>query len=158
VPDLVITFTKPPEERPNSALAPPATTTSFPDRVEVEREGWPLSTALLAEEGVVEVRPVHGHVVVNAALARHGELVAIRALHDRHIGGEQREVDEVAPVVRQTRYSRGGEGVAAADCVTFTTGCVASTVTAARVTAASGSRRATVSPTPSAIPVRFTSA
>ena len=70
-------------------------------RVEVERKRRSLPAALLAEERVVEVRPVHRHVVVDAALARHGELIAIRALHDRHVGREQREVDEVAPVVRQ---------------------------------------------------------
>jgi hypothetical protein len=79
------------------------------DGVEVEGEGRPLPAALLAEEGIVEVGPVHRHVVVNAALATNRELVAIGALHDGDVGCEQREIEEVAPVVRQPRDHLAGE-------------------------------------------------
>src|SRR5207245_8885540 len=46
-------------------------------RIEVERERRPLAAALLAEERIVEVRPVHRDVVVDAALAGDRQLVAI---------------------------------------------------------------------------------
>ena len=71
--------------------------------VQVEREGRPLATALLTEERVVEVRPVHRHVVVDPALARHRQLVAVRPLDDRDVRREQGQADEVSPVVRQAR-------------------------------------------------------
>ena len=43
VPDLVTTFTKPPFERPNSALAPAATTTTSwtASRLKVKAGRWP---------------------------------------------------------------------------------------------------------------------
>src|SRR5207253_8162444 len=71
--------------------------------VEVERERWALAAALLSEEGVVEVGSVHRDNVEDAALAGDGELVAIRPLHDRDVGCEQRQIEVVAPVVRQSR-------------------------------------------------------
>ena len=71
----------------------------FPHGVEVEGERRSLAAALLSEERVVEVRPVDGDVVVNAPLPRDRQLVAVRPLHDRHIGREQRQVEVVAPIV-----------------------------------------------------------
>ena len=72
--------------------------------IEVEGKRRPLAAALLAKERVVEVRTVHRHVVVNAALARHGQLVAVWTLHDGHVRREQRQVEVVASVVRQARH------------------------------------------------------
>ena len=72
--------------------------------IEVEGKRRPLAAALLAKERIVEIGAVHRHVVVNTALTRHRQLVAVRALHDRHVGREQREVEIVAPVVRQARH------------------------------------------------------
>src|SRR5712692_4407414 len=74
----------------------------FPDRIAVERERGPLAAALLPEERVVEVRSVHGDVVVDAPLARHRQLVTVRSLYDRDVWGQEREVQIVAPVVGQT--------------------------------------------------------
>src|SRR5207237_8146592 len=68
--------------------------------VQVEGEGRPLPTALLAEERVVEVRSIDRDVVVDSTLSRHGELVTIRALHGCDVGREEREIEEIAPVVR----------------------------------------------------------
>jgi len=55
--------------------------------VQVEGEGRPLPTALLAEERVVEVRSIDRDVVVDSTLSR-------------HVGREEREIEEIAPVVR----------------------------------------------------------
>jgi hypothetical protein len=48
---------------------------------------------------------------VDPALARDGKLVAVRALHDTHVGCQQREVQEVPAVVRQVRDRRFGKPV-----------------------------------------------
>ena len=79
------------------------------DRVEVERERRALAAALLAEEGIVEVGAVHRDVVVDAALAADADLVAVGALHDRHVRRERREVEDVAPVVRQSLHGLDAE-------------------------------------------------
>ncbi len=76
----------------------------FLHRIQIERERRPLAAALLAEERIVEVGAVHRHVVLDAALTRHRQLVAVRALHDRHVGREQGEVQEIAAVVGETRH------------------------------------------------------
>ena len=69
--------------------------------VQVEGEGRALAAALLAEERVVEVGAVDRHVVVNALLAADADLVAVRALHDGHVRGQRREIEDVAAVVGQ---------------------------------------------------------
>ena len=69
------------------------------DRVLAEGEGRPLPAPLLAEEGVVEVGPVHDEVVEDAALAADVELISVGALRDRDAGSQKREVQVVAPVV-----------------------------------------------------------
>ena len=71
------------------------------DGVLVEGEGRPLAAALLAEERVVEVRAVHGDVVVDALLAVDADLVAVGPLHDGHARRQLHERQEVAPVVGQ---------------------------------------------------------
>ena len=71
------------------------------DGVLVEREGGPLPAPLLAEERIVEVRPVDDEVVEDAALAADVQLVAVRSLRDRRAGGEQGQVQVVAAVARQ---------------------------------------------------------
>ncbi len=78
-------------------------------RVEVESERRPLATPLFAEERVVEVGAVHRDVVVNPSLSANADLVAVRALHDGHVGRERREVEDVATVVRQTLDHFGAE-------------------------------------------------
>ena len=76
----------------------------FLHRIEIERERRALAAALLAEERVVEVGAVHGNVVVDPALSRDRQLVAVGPLHDRDVGREQGEVDVVAAVVRQAGH------------------------------------------------------
>ena len=70
------------------------------DRVLVEGERRPLAAALLAEERVVEVGPVHDEVVEDAALAVDVQLVAVGSLGDGRAGRQQRQVHEVAAVAR----------------------------------------------------------
>ena len=72
--------------------------------VEIEGERRPLAAALLAEERIVEVGAVDRDVVVNALLPGDRQLVAVGSLDDRHLRGEQRQVQVVAPVVRQTGH------------------------------------------------------
>ena len=74
------------------------------DRIEIEGEGGPLSAALLAEEGVVEVGAIDGDVVGNSLLAVDRELIAVRALDDGHSRSELGQLQEVAAVVRQLRH------------------------------------------------------
>ena len=108
-PDLVMTLTKPPLERPNSALAPCGHHDHLLHGVEIEGEGRALAAALLAEEGVVEVGPVHGDVVVNAPLPGDAQLVAVRSLDDGSPRGQQRQVEEVAAVVGQVPHRLLGQ-------------------------------------------------
>ena len=77
--------------------------------VEVEGERWALTTALLAEERVVEVRAIDGDVVVNAALSTDRDHVTVGSLRDGDVGCEQRKIEIIASVVRQSGYYRRGE-------------------------------------------------
>ena len=79
------------------------------NRVEIERERWTLPSALLAEERIVEVCAIDGDVVVNAALSADAQHVAIGALSDRDVRSEKRQVEIIAPVVRQRAHDFGGE-------------------------------------------------
>ena len=72
----------------------------FADRVLVEGERRALAAALLAEERVVEVGPVHDEVVEDAPLAVDVQLVAVGPLGDRGAGGQEGQVHEVAAVAR----------------------------------------------------------
>ena len=78
----------------------------FLHRIEIERERRALAAALLTEERIVEVGAVHRNVVVDALLPADRQLVAVRTLHDRHVGCEQRQVQIVAPVVGEARDRR----------------------------------------------------
>ena len=69
--------------------------------VEIERERRPLASALLAEERIVEIRTIDADVVVGATLARDADHVAIRSLRAGHVRRQQRQREEIAPVVRQ---------------------------------------------------------
>ena len=76
----------------------------FRNGVQIEGEGRALTPALLAEKRVVEIRAVHRDVVVDAALPADREFVSIGTLDDAHAGGQEREVEEVAPVVGQVLH------------------------------------------------------
>ena len=69
------------------------------DRVLAEGERRPLPAPLLAEEGIVEVGPVHDEVVEDAPLSADVQLVPVGPLGNRDAGSQQREVQVVAPVV-----------------------------------------------------------
>ena len=83
----------------------------FLDRVLVEGESGSLAAALLAEEGVVEVRPVHGNVVEDPPLSADVEDLAVRTLRDGDARREERVVEEVAAVVGQVVDDFLGEPV-----------------------------------------------
>ena len=83
----------------------------FLDRVLVEGEGGPLAAPLLAEEGVVEVRSVHGNVVEDPPLSSDVENRAVRTLRDGDARREERVVEEVAAVVGQVVDDLLGEPV-----------------------------------------------
>ncbi len=87
----------------------------FLHRVKIECKRRPLPTALLSEERIVEVSPVHHHVVVDALLSTDRQLVAVRTLYNRHMRREQRQVQVVAAVVRKTRDGRFREASRALD-------------------------------------------
>ena len=104
-----MTLTKPPLERPNSALAPWGMTTISATAFKIKGEGRTLSAALFAEEGVVEIRAIYRDVVVYAALTGNGQFIAVRALHDAHARSQQREVEKIAPVVGQVLHGCFGQ-------------------------------------------------
>ena len=83
----------------------------FLDRVLVEGEGGALAAPLLAEEGVVEVRSVHGNVVEDPPLSSNVEDLAVRTLRDGDTRREERVVEEVATVVGQVVDDLLGEPV-----------------------------------------------
>ena len=77
--------------------------------VEIEGEGRALAAALLAEEGVVEIRAVHGDVVVDPPLPGDAQLVAVRSLDDGGARRQQGQVEEVAAVVGQVPHRLLGQ-------------------------------------------------
>ena len=78
--------------------------------IQIKGEGGALSAALFAEEGVVEIRTIYRDVVVYAALTGNGQFIAVRSLHDAHAWSQQREVEEIAPVVGQVLHGCFGQG------------------------------------------------
>src|SRR5713101_2779403 len=71
------------------------------DGVQAHREGRTLAAALFAEEGVVVIRPVDGHIVVDALLSIDGDLVAVGSLHDGDAGGQRNQTQKIPSVVRK---------------------------------------------------------
>jgi len=87
VPDFVITLMKPPLEPPNSAFA--VATRRNPGRRRdwnVNAGRWPPRCS--PKERIIEVGAVHRDVVVDAPLATDADLVAVRPLHNRHVGSD----------------------------------------------------------------------
>ena len=158
MPDLVITFTNPPDERPNSALAPPATTTSSCTASRLNVNAGRCPPRCSPKNGLLKSAPSTDTLLWMPRWPATVSSSPSGPCTIATLGVSNVRLMKLRPLFGRPVTAAASSGVAAADWVTFTTGCVASTVTAARVTAASGSRSATVSPTPSAIPVRFTSA
>ena len=77
--------------------------------VQIKGEGWALSTALFAEERVVEICAIYRDIVVYAALTGNGQFIAVRSLHDAHTRGQQREIEKIAPVVGQVLHGFFGQ-------------------------------------------------
>ena len=77
--------------------------------VQIKGEGRALAAALLAEEGIVKISAIHRDVVVNAALPADAQFVAVGALDNGHTWGQQRQAEEIAPVVGQVLHRLFGQ-------------------------------------------------
>ena len=79
----------------------------------IEGKRRPLSAALFAEKGIVEIGAIDHEIVEYAALPADVEHVSVGALPDGYAGGEQGQVEEIAAIVGQAVHDVLGKALRA---------------------------------------------